>query len=276
MNKPYQRPAADEPAWWFIVAGGEIILERGESLPPHGILNQIPMPDLSDYKVVYLGELRERNCYLVMADYGDTQFADLGEFGNVREILLQGDDELFAVAARAKQFNEFLLTHRFCGRCGTRMQAVDWELAMHCHSCQHRCYPRISPCIIVAIRKGNQVLLARGKRHPEGLFSVLAGFVESGETLEQTLAREVMEEAGVEIRNIEYIASQSWPFPHSLMIGFIAEWEAGEIHLDPFELEEGDWFPIDALPRVPPQGTIAYKLIDSLKRKIEQETTGED
>jgi len=271
MSKPYQKPAADEPAWWFIVSAGELLLSPTDNRPPHGQLDQLPLPDLNDYKVVFIGELRERNCYLVMADFGDAEFAALGDFHSLREVLVQQDDDMFAMAARAKQIADYLQTHRFCGRCGARMQAVDWELAMHCHSCQHRCYPRISPCIIVAIRKGRKVLLARGKRHPEGLFSVLAGFVEAGETLEQTLAREVMEEAGIEIKNPRYVASQSWPFPHSLMIGYTAEWRSGELRLDPFELEQGDWFDIDQLPRIPLPGTIAYKLIMQLKAEIDQE-----
>ncbi len=271
MNKPYQKPAADEPAWWFIVSGGELLLTPDEQRPPHGFLSELPMPDLSEYKTVYIGEMRERNCYLIMADYGDTEFSALGEFKSVREVLHCGDELMFAMAARAKQVTEYIQTHRFCGRCGARMQAVDWELAMHCHSCQHRCYPRISPCIIVAIRKGREILLARGKHHPPGRFSVLAGFVEAGEMLEQTLAREVMEEVGVEIQNPKYVASQSWPFPNSLMVGFTAEWKSGEIQLDPFELEEGNWFDIDKLPEIPLPGSIAYKLIMQVKDEIDRE-----
>ena len=189
----------------------------------------------------------------------------------MRELVIGSDDELFAMAARAKQIADFLPTHRYCGRCGARMQAVDWEIAMHCHTCQHRCYPRISPCIIVAIRKERQILLARSKRHPKGQYSVLAGFVEAGEPLETTLAREVMEEAGIRIKNPRYVLSQSWPFPNSLMMGFLAEWESGDVRIDPFELEEGGWFDIDHLPLIPQPGTIANKLIMRLKAEIDQE-----
>jgi len=173
------------------------------------------------------------------------------------------DEARFLMAARAKQVAEFMATHRYCGRCGSRMQAVDWELAMQCHHCDHRCYPRISPCIIVAITKGEQILLARSKRHPAGLYSVLAGFVETGESLEQALAREVMEEAGIEVKNIRYVASQPWPFPHSLMCGYTAEWAAGDLHIDPIELEHGDWFAFDQLPSIPNEGTIAHRLIQA-------------
>lgn len=270
MTKPYQRPAPDEPVWWFVISGGELLMTEAKQIP-HGLLEDLPFPDLTEYKTVFIGELRERHCYLVIADYGDSNFTAVGEFLSVRELIIGSDDELFAMAARAKQIADFLATHRFCGRCGARMQAVDWEIAMHCHSCQHRCYPRISPCIIVAIRKGNQILLARGKRHPEGLYSVFAGFVEAGEPLEQTLMREVMEEAGVRIKNPRYVTSQSWPFPNSLMMGFLADWESGDIRIDPFELEEGGWYDINDLPKIPQQGTIANKLIMRLKAEIDQE-----
>lgn len=274
MNKPYQKPAQDEPVWWFVISAGDILVAEDKQIP-HGYLSELPMPDLREYKTVFIGELRERHCYLVIADFGDTNFAAVGEFVSVRELINEGDDELFAMAARAKQVADFLATHRFCGRCGARMQAVDWELAMHCHSCQHRCYPRISPCIIVAIRRDNQILLARGKRHPEGLYSVLAGFAEAGEALEQTLAREVMEEAGVQIKNPRYVSSQSWPFPNSLMVGFVADWAAGDVRIDPFELEEGGWFDINKLPKIPGPGTIANKLIMRVKAEIDQERKSE-
>jgi NAD+ diphosphatase len=270
MNKPYQKPAQDEPVWWFVISAGDILVTEDKQIP-HGYLSELPMPDLREYKTVFIGELRERHCYLVIADFADTNFTAVGDFISVRELITEGDDELFAMAARAKQVADFLATHRFCGRCGARMQAVDWELAMHCHSCQHRCYPRISPCIIVAIRRDNQILLARGKRHPEGLYSVLAGFAEAGEALEQTLAREVMEEAGVHIKNPRYVSSQSWPFPNSLMVGFIADWAGGDVRIDPFELEEGGWFDINKLPKIPGQGTIANKLIMRVKAEIDQE-----
>lgn len=275
MTKPYQRPSADEPAWWFICSAGEIVLDDNNQ-PPHGRLDDLPLPTLDDYGVVWLGEVRERSCYLVLADYGDDAFAALGEFQSLRPMIAQHDEEMFSMASRAKQVTEFISTHRFCGRCGTRMQSVDWELAMQCHTCNHRCYPRISPCIIVAIRKGNEILLARGKRHRPGLFSVLAGFVEAGETLEQTLAREVMEEAGIKVSKVQYVCSQPWPFPNSLMMGFTAEWQSGELHLDPFELEEGDWFNIHELPETPLAGTIAHRLIETVKSQIDQESEDRD
>ena len=275
MTKPYQRPSGDEPAWWFICSAGELILTE-QALPPHGRKDDLPLPEIDEYQVVWLGELRERSCYLVVADLNDDAFAALGDFSSLRALIDAQDDELFMMAARAKQVTEFLTTHRYCGRCGTRMQAVDWELAMQCHACQHRCYPRISPCIIVAIRKGDQILLARGERHRPGLYSVLAGFVEAGENLEQTVAREVMEEAGIKVKNVQYLCSQPWPFPNSLMMGFTAEWAEGDLHFDPFELEDGGWYRFDALPDIPQQGTIANKLIHAVKKQIDRESGAGD
>lgn len=272
MTKPYQRPSADEPAWWFICSAGELTLDD-KDLPPHGRLQDLPMPELDDYQVVWLGELRERSCYLVVADLNDDAFSALGEFKSLRPLVAANDEEMFMMASRAKQVTEFLTTHRYCGRCGTRMQAVDWELAMQCNACQHRCYPRISPCIIVAIRKGDKILLARGERHRPGLYSVLAGFVEAGESLEQTLAREVMEEAGIEVKNLQYVCSQPWPFPNSLMMGFTAEWAAGDLHFDPFELEDGAWYSFAELPDIPLPGTIANKLIQTVKAQIDRESS---
>ncbi|RUO73743.1 NAD(+) diphosphatase [Idiomarina seosinensis] len=260
MVKPYSRPAADEPAWWFVVSSDQILLTEDNDLP-FGCLADLSFPSLDDYTVVQIGELRERSCYLVIADYLDDNFVD-GKFEPLRQLLDASDLEKFAMAGRARQFSDFISTHRFCGRCGTRMQAVDWELAMHCHQCNHRCYPRVSPCIIVAITKGEQLLLAQGKRHKQGMYSILAGFVEAGESLEQALAREVHEEAGIQVQNIEYQLSQPWPFPHSLMMGFTAEWAGGELHIDPHELVTGDWFDFDDLPPTPPAGTIAHTLIE--------------
>ncbi|RUO76592.1 NAD(+) diphosphatase [Idiomarina tyrosinivorans] len=262
MVEPNRRPSKDEPAWWFIVSAGEIWLTEQQHVP-FGELQQMSFPDLADDVVMFIGELRERHCYLIIADYKDSRFEG-GEFVPLRELLSHGDDELFAMAGSASQIAHFIQTHRFCGQCGSRMDWVDWELAAHCPRCQHRCYPRISPCVIVAIEKHGQILLAQGKRHKTGRYSILAGFVETGESLEQAAHREVMEEAGIEITDLRYRFSQPWPFPHSLMMGYTARWKSGELHIDPHELVTGDWFAFDELPEIPPPGTIARELIDTL------------
>ncbi|MFC7002798.1 NAD(+) diphosphatase [Pseudobowmanella zhangzhouensis] len=141
------------------------------------------------------------------------------------------------------------------------MQRIDWELATQCSRCSHRCYPRISPCVIVAIRKDKQILLAQGTRHTNGMYSTLAGFVESGETLEQAVHREVFEEVGIRVTNLRYFSSQPWPFPHSLMVGFLADYAGGEITPEPKEIADAKWFDADKLPLIPPTFSIAGHLI---------------
>ena len=137
MATLYATPANDEPAWWFVVSADHIFLTHDGEVP-FGQLNQLAFPDLAQYQVIEIGEIRERTCYLVMADYMDEQFKG-GDFAPLRQLLKPDDMEIFEMAGRARQFSDFLNTHRFCGRCGTRMQSVEWELAMHCHQCQHRC-----------------------------------------------------------------------------------------------------------------------------------------
>jgi NAD+ diphosphatase len=121
------------------------------------------------------------------------------------------------------------------------------------------------------IRRGGSILLARSPRFPEGMYSALAGFVEPGETLEQCLAREVLEEVGILIKNVRYFASQPWPFPHSLMIAFIADHDSGEINVDGVEIVAAEWFEISCLPRLPAKISIARNLIDAAVEEMKRE-----
>jgi len=131
-------------------------------------------------------------------------------------------------------------------------------------------YPRIAPAVIVLVRRGAEALLARGARFPLPFFSTLAGFVEIGETLEQTVAREIREEVGIEVADIRYFGSQPWPFPHSLMVGFHAEWAGGELRLQETEIVEAQWFRADALPPIPPRLSIARRLIDAWLHDVQR------
>jgi NAD+ diphosphatase len=170
------------------------------------------------------------------------------------------------LAVRALHVLEWARTHRFCGRCGTANEEKAGELARQCPACGLVSFPRISPAVIVLVRRGDRVLLGRGNHLPPGLFSTLAGFVEPGETLEETVRREIREEAGIEVDGVRYFGSQPWPFPDSLMIGFTAEHAAGEIQVDREELAEARWFGLDELPAVPPRFSIARTLIDAWVR----------
>lgn len=144
-----------------------------------------------------------------------------------------------------------------------------------CPNCRQRYYPQIAPCIIVAIRRGDEILLAQHKRHRNGIHTVLAGFVEVGETLEQAAAREIMEESRVQIKNLRYVASQPWPFPHSLMVAFMADYAGGELQHDPKELLNAGWYRYDNLPQLPPAGTVARRLIEDTVALCREDTEGE-
>ncbi len=128
-------------------------------------------------------------------------------------------------------------------------------------------FPRISPAMIVLIERGEQVLMARGPHHAPGMYALLAGFVEIGDSLEDAVRREVREEAGIDVDNITYFGSQPWPFPHSLMVGFTAQYAGGELELDKDELEDAQWFGPETMPPVPPPLSIARKLLDAYARK---------
>jgi len=182
---------------------------------------------------------------------------------SLRELFVPLGEERFWLAGRAAQVVDWAETHRFCGRCATPTVSVENERCLRCPACGLLSYPRISPAVIVLVRRGDEVLLARNARSTYGFYSVLAGFAEIGESLEETIVREVREEVGVEVKNVRYFGSQPWPFPHSLMIGFFAEWASGEIRADGNEIAHADWFRADALPNIPPRLSIARALIDT-------------
>jgi NAD+ diphosphatase len=182
------------------------------------------------------------------------------------------DDAQFALAGRAVQLVDWDRTHMYCGRCGTPTESKPSERVRICPACKLSAYPRVAPAVMALVRRGSQLLLARGPHFPPGMYSALAGFVEPGESLEQCLAREVAEEVGVRISNTRYFASQSWPFPHSLMIAFVCEWTSGEIRPQAGEIEEANWFEVLQLPKLPSKISIARRLIDAVVEEIRGET----
>lgn len=171
-------------------------------------------------------------------------------------------DRLFGVLGRASQYLEWNRNHRFCGRCGARTVRSESELAKECTGCGALHFPRLNPAVIVSVRRGDEILLGRSPHFRPGVYSVLAGFVEPGESLEETVVREIREEVGIEVRGIRYFGSQPWPFPHSLMIAFTAEYASGEIEIDRRELEDAGWYRVDALPLLPAPLSIARALVN--------------
>lgn len=181
---------------------------------------------------------------------------------SLRDFMLSGHLPMFRLLAFASQIGTWAREHRFCGSCGQAMQQAPGHRMMQCEPCRMQQYPRLSPSMIVVVSRGDELLLARSPRFVEGMYSALAGYVEPNETVEHCVEREVREEVSVEIKNIRYITSQNWPFPHSLMLGYHAEYCSGEIVPQPDEIEDAQWFNIHHLPPLPAKHSIARYLID--------------
>ena len=254
-------PRSDSPVIWFAFQAGKLMMfddGQGASVPPVVVFSELNV----DYKATYfLGLYFGQPVYAVHIP-DDAILPEPFFLKDLRGLMAAFDETVFLIAGRALQIVQWDVDHQFCSRCGTETTFHDVDRAKECPSCGYTQYPRISPCVIGLVTRGSEVLLARSASFPEGMYSTLAGFVEPGETLEQAFAREVQEEVGVSIKNISYKSSQPWPFPHSLMVGFQAEFADGDIKVDGVEIQEADWFLIDQLPLIPPEGSIARHLID--------------
>lgn len=178
--------------------------------------------------------------------------------------------EVFQLAGRALQVAQWFYDHRFCGRCGQETHQDHIDRAKICTPCELRFYPRISPCMIVLVTRGEEILLAHHQRATRVMYSTLAGFVEAGESVEDCVRREILEEVGITVGKLEYFRSQPWPFPGQLMLGFFAEYEAGEIHIDPMEIVDAKWFRYDQLPQTPAPASVAGQLIANYVERLDQ------
>lgn len=180
---------------------------------------------------------------------------------NFRTLISQVNPEEGRLISRALQLLTWKKQHRYCSQCGQSNRQSWNQQALICENCDLVYYPKISPCIMCLVTRGSDCLLAHHQRHPEGMYSTLAGFVEAGENLEQTLHREVLEEVGIKVKNLRYFSSQSWPFPNQLMIGYFAEYDSGDIVADAVEIEDAHWFHYSKLPQTPPATTLSGQLI---------------
>jgi NAD+ diphosphatase len=261
-HDPPARPR--EHALLFAARGLDLLVaERDGALHvPRGA----DLPDLVP-EALYLGMLDHVDCYAAPWPRDAPAPAGMALLP-ARSLYGRVDEALFAVGGRAVAMVEWDVQHRFCGRCGQPTERAARERARRCTACNTPFYPRISPAVIVLVTRGDTMLLARAPRFPEPFFSTLAGFVEPGESLEETLVREVEEEVGVAIHQIRYFGSQPWPFGRSLMIGFTAEYAGGELRVDGEEIAEAAWFTIDDLPRLPPRLSIARQLIDDFIARV--------
>ena len=258
-------PEVSGPAWWFAFHRNRLLVHvrAGALTVPHTErLEELGVTAKQQY---YLGRYDGRSCYGV--DLAEETAPSGMDFKDLRQVYGSLEEDLFVLGGRAIQIVEWDRTHQYCGRCGSKTYTKDNERAKACPDCKLMNFPRLSPAVIMAVEKGNELLLARSSRFPTGLYSVLAGFVEPGETIEECVVREVREEVGITVGKVRYVASQPWPFPNSLMLGFSAEYLAGEISPDPVEIAEAGWFTADTLPSIPGRISIARRLIDRFVEK---------
>jgi len=249
------------PAWWFLFAAHKIlILENGGSLSVPLIVDPAAI-GLATSREMYLGTLAGADCYAAEVSGNDPLPLKIGACG-LRELYGFLAEPLFSMAMKALHLLDWEETTRYCGRCGSEMAPAKEMHARECTACGMVVYPRISPAVIVLVEKEGQVLLARAARFKLDFYSVLAGFVEPGETLEDAVHREIAEEVGIKVREVRYFGSQPWPFPDSLMIGFTAKYASGELKIDHNEIAEAHWFHRDNLPNIPGNVSIARRLID--------------
>lgn len=247
-------------AHWFLFCNDELyFMEEAEAIRLPST-SDLDLPQWGAVETMRIGMLGEKDCYTAHID------PDAFLYGLASKKLRQLHGHLppthYEFAFRALHILNWRKNNNYCGACGGPLLISPSELSVQCGACGNLLFPRISPAIIVAIEKGNQLLLARSGRFPQGMFSVIAGFVEPGETFEECVKREVLEEVGINVSNIRYVSSQPWPFPDSLMVGFAAKWKSGDIRIDNDEIVAADWFTVDTMPPLPGKDSIARKLID--------------
>jgi NAD+ diphosphatase len=254
--------ALNEPAHRFLFQGSQLLVHREEGQASVPFVADPRELGLEPLRTQYLGTLGGRHCYSAECAAG-APAPDGYAWSGLRALFGLLDDVLFALAGRAFQIIDWDRSHQYCGRCGTPTVVKSGERARQCPNCGQIHYPRIAPAVMALVQRRDELLLARSPHFVPGMHSALAGFVEPGESLEQCLVREVKEEVGVEVANLRYFSSQSWPFPHSLMIAFNCDWAAGEITPDPTEIEAAGWFSLKNLPILPNKISVARRLIDA-------------
>jgi NAD+ diphosphatase len=250
---PPQR--ATDAAWCFAFVGGALLVPAGEGHALSPVARAaFAAADAASH---YLGRLGGLDCWALSVEAAPAGW----QATPLRAAMMGFGAPLMALAGRAAQVLEWDRAHRYCGVCGTPTARVEHERARRCPSCGHVAYPRLSPAMMALVWRESEVLLARSPHYAKGMYSALAGFVEPGESIEECLEREVAEEVGVRVAELRYYGSQSWPFPHSLMVAYTARWVEGAIRPQEGEIEDARWFALDALPEIPPRFSISGHLI---------------
>ena len=248
----------------FAFRGRDLLVTEDGALPD---VSQIDEAGLEAVRRQYLGSLDGRHCYSAELETGAQPDGGL-RFSNLHMLYGSLDEATHAVAGRAVQIVDWDRTHQFCGACGEKTVVSELDRSRSCPDCQFPMYPRLSPAMIVSVERDDEILLARSPHFPEGIMSVLAGFVEPGESAEDAVKREGYEETKILVDNVQYFSSQAWPFPNSLMLGFRADYREGEIEIDGEEIVAAEWFRAKDMPNFfPGRVSISQWLIhDFLKR----------
>mgnify|MGYP003303621625 CR=1 FL=1 len=262
----------EERGYWFLFKKENVLYFGREKDIRFPVLRAPSELGLKTGNPVYIGKLDGKNVFTAQVFESEEVYYNCCgvasfTYASPRELYEYIGDEWFALACRALHISRWTESWKFCPSCGSPMKDSETERAKICTSCGRIDYPVISPAVIVAVTKGDRILLAHNLRynHVPERYSVLAGFVESGESAEDAIRRELMEEVGITVKNIRYFGSQSWPFPNSLMLGYTAEYESGEVVPDGEELDKAGWFRADELPNIPPRVSISRKLIENFR-----------
>ena len=258
---PSAQSRAQRPDFVVLLVEGSVAVQRDQQ-SPWWSPDSFAEPESQQGRVAlgYLAGIGAGEVWQMNAEQLDASGLDW-QLLTLRDLVAVVDESSFAIVSRAAQLLQWQRQHRFCGSCGTATSSSGDDHALVCQRCSLTFYPRISPCIITLVHHGDYCLLGRQAGWPSNLYSTLAGFIEPGESAEQALRREVMEESGVDTSQFTYFASQAWPFPGQLMLGYFAQFSGGEIAVDGVELEAADWFHYRELPRIPPSTSISGQLI---------------
>ena len=269
-------PSAAEPVktsercFWFIFNENNELVINANCENEEKIINRSVQDehDISIIRQQYLGRVDDVDCYSAEIDETHELSCDF-EFCAFRSLYGLLNETLYTLLGHASQIVTWDKNHQFCSKCGSKASSHKTLRAKKCNKCESMNFPRISPSMIVAVIRDGQILLGRSHHFRPGLYSVLAGFSEPGENLEECVKREIFEEVGIKVKNIRYHSSQPWAFPHSLMVGFIADYESGEITIDPVEIEDAGWYTVETFPdELPSPSTIATDLINYYRESV--------
>ncbi|MFC1995123.1 NAD(+) diphosphatase [Chloroflexota bacterium] len=263
----YYKPAVmskqqnHDQAYWFVFCSSKLLIAVKSDKCSVPYTSNLKNMNLSSIRTQYLGTIKGHPCYSAEVP-SETTAPEGMSFRELKPLFEVLDEDEFLLACKALQIVNWDQTNQYCGRCGNGTEVLQDERAKKCPNCGLLSYPLISPVTITAVLKGNSILLAGNAATNGKVHSIIAGFVEPGETLEECVQREILEEVGLKVKNIKYFGSQPWAFSYSLMIGFTAEYESGEILVDGTEITEAGWYDVHNLPDLPGKMSISREMID--------------